>query len=218
MLTFINTCVSIYFMIFRDFAERLLGSKVKVKMLKYLLPVTPFSAPLSTSERELARLCGVSNAAVNHAFRDFYDLGLVGPMSVGGSNVWQLKVKSHAFEVLSKPLADELLRRSALARLESEIRLILSGEVNAGRLRQAVIYGSIAEGKEKDDSDIDLLLLIDSKKSEDKVRPAVEELDAKCRELFGNVVSPYFIVYGTLDSQPAWVKKVLSTGIKVMMV
>lgn len=205
-------------MIFRDFAERLLGSKVKLRMLKHLLVGHPHAGLLPSSERELAKLCGVSNAAVNKAFRDFYELGLVSPMSVGGSNVWRLNDKSYAYWVLAAPLAGELLRQSPLALLESEIREALASDYNAGRVKEAVIYGSIANGTEKSSSDIDLLLLIDSKKSEKRIRKAVEALDSKCSGLFGNMISPYFLVYSTLDSQPDWVKKALSTGIKVMFI
>ncbi len=72
---------------FRDFAENLLASKVKIKPLRVLL-----GEETITSERELAKLIGVSHGAVNKAMKDFYELNLVVPLRAGNvANVFTEK-------------------------------------------------------------------------------------------------------------------------------
>src|SRR3989338_5794492 len=82
---------------FKDFAESLLGSKVKIKILRILL-----SEETITSERELAKMLGVSHGAVNKAMKDFYELNLVSPLRIGNVNAWQLNKDSLAFSRLDK--------------------------------------------------------------------------------------------------------------------
>jgi predicted transcriptional regulator len=80
---------------FHDFAETLLGSKVKVKLLRHLLTEGGIS-----SEREAAKIFGVSHSAVNKVLEEFYELNLIMPTSVGNVKVWVLNKSSFANEFL----------------------------------------------------------------------------------------------------------------------
>ena len=133
---------------FRDFAECLLGSKVKVKLIRYLL-----SRGAITSEREIASLIGVSHNAVNKILKEFYELNLISPLRVGTATVWNINKDSYAFQVVSKlggivtPLED----------LESKI---IKQYDLVKPIKRVVIFGSLVEGEELPNSDIDLFVLI----------------------------------------------------------
>ncbi len=99
---------------FHGFPELVLGSKVKLRVLLYLL-----SEDVPTSERELSRIIGVSHAAVNKVIKIFYDTNLVMPMRIGNANVWKLNVESYAFRALTN--LEHLAKNPPLKELQNEI-------------------------------------------------------------------------------------------------
>ena len=161
---------------FKDFAESLLGSKVKIKILRILL-----SEETITSERELAKMLGVSHGAVNKAMKDFYELNLVSPLRVGNVNAWQINKDSFAYTWLGKKLF------SPLEELKVEIKSKLA---HLGAVKKIMIYGSIANGKELPNSDIDIFILVRKEEDKKNILPNISELTNICIKKFGNKVSP----------------------------
>ncbi len=205
-------------MIFRNFAERLLGSKAKVKLLSHILaPYADgqyFALPPS-SEREFAKLVGLSHTAVQKSFQDFYDANLVHPANVGNSKMWVINPESYAFQALVKqPLPADLFRRPPALLLQSLIRIAFSEEFNSKEVAQVVIYGSVANKTETPSSDIDLLIMVSTELVKQKLQVKFETLDKKCRLLFGNQLSVNCVVLSS--AQPAWIADALENGIKVM--
>lgn len=161
---------------FRGFAESLLGSKVKVKILRYILREETI-----TSERELAEIIGVSHGAVNKAMKDFQDLNLVIPFRIGNVISWQVNRESFAYTFIPKELF------SPIDRLKQEIKTHLE---HLGTVKKVVIYGSIAEGRELSNSDIDLFILVEKEENKKTILPNVADITNKCVRLFGNKISP----------------------------
>ena len=207
-------------MIFRDFAERLLGSKVKLRLLNHLLAPYGdgfFATHLQTSEREFAALVGISHTAVGAAFEDFYDANLVRPVNVGTSKMWIVNSESYAFESLVRSPLTELFRRPPLFKLESLIRTAFSKHIEV--VESAVIYGSIATKLEMPSSDIDLMILVKTPitRADKVLRSELEALDLTCRKLFGNTVSLKIIRKSHLALQPEWVADAMNKGIWVAL-
>ncbi len=205
-------------MIFRDFNEQLLGSKVKLKLLSHLL--APYSdgqffALPPASQRELAQLVGVSHTAVANAFEDFYNANLVSPSHVGSSKMWIINGESYAFEVLTRAPLTELFRQPPLLRLESLIRSAFSKHRNV--VEMAVIYGSIPRFVESRTSDVDIMLLLKVPPESQVLQKEIEDLSTICRKLFGNMLSVTKVEPGFAASRPPWFSEALDTGIKVMI-
>ncbi|MFH1247265.1 MAG: nucleotidyltransferase domain-containing protein [Candidatus Micrarchaeota archaeon] len=209
-------------MLFRDFGERLLGSKVKLRLLSHLL--APYSdgqffALPPASQREFAQLIDVSHTAVANAFEDFYNTNLVHPAHVGSSKMWIINGDSYAFEVLTHSPLTALFRQPPLVKLESMIRETFSK--HQGIVESAVIYGSIAKKTESPSSDIDLMLLVKTPNAEKVLQSDIEKLDLTCRKLFGNnlskMVSEKFVSADFSGFQPEWFADALDNGINVML-
>lgn len=201
-------------MIFRDFAARLAGSRVKLLLLPHLIQKyadgTYHGAP-PASERELGRIIGVSHVAVNKAFKDFFDLNLVNPRKMGNVNIWDAIEQSYAFKVLATVPLIEATRASPIEKLKQLISEKLSDITGVDKV---VIYGSVASATEGTFSDIDLLIVIKEKRVKEKLEVRLDELEKRCSALFGNLLSPHFVVSGA--SQPAWVSSAIDKGIRVL--
>lgn len=144
-----------------------------------------------TSERELAKIIGVSHGAVNKALKDFHDLNLVSPLRIGNSLAWQLNKQSYAYRLLQNFIHE--IKATPLDNLKMKVQTYLSARP---RLREAIIYGSIAEGKDIPGSDIDLFILVEDEKERKDIVHALSSLNSECLNLYGNKISPsIFTVY-----------------------
>lgn len=168
--------ICIIYMQFRDFAENLVGSKVKVKMLRYM-----FREDTITSERELAKIVGISHGATNKAVRDLYELNLITPLRVGNATAWQINKESFSFYAINKRIF------SPMEELKEKINLKLN---NLGAVKKVVIYGSVAEGRELPNSDIDIFILVAKEKHKKIILPQLSDLTNECIRVFGNKISP----------------------------
>lgn len=168
-------------MIFRNFVESALGSKTKVRVLLYLL-----SEGIPTSERELSRILGVSHTAINRIMKEFYDINLVTPMKIGNVTTWKMNEKSYAFWAISG--MKNMATRPPLHCLKDDIRSWLA--LHHG-VEKAIIYGSVAEGVELPESDIDLFVLVDAEESKKVVLAALSDKIGYCIEFYGNKLSPF---------------------------
>lgn len=190
---------------FRNFPELVLGSKTKLRVLLHLLA----EPGMPTSEREVARLLGVSHTAVNKVMKDFYDAHLVTPMKIGNVNAWKLNEKSYAYWAISD------FRRMATAppieRLKKDTMAYLA---SYECVRQAVIFGSIAEGGELPDSDIDLLIVVDDEKNKKYViEQAISGLSERCLTFYGNKLSPSVITQDEFETTKN--RRLIEKGISV---
>ena len=165
---------------FRDFAETLLGSKVKVKLISHLLKEESI-----TSERELAKIIGVSHSAVNKALNDFHELNLITPLRVGNVIIWNMNKQSYAYNFLEhfSGKIKESPRDDLLSTIKSYFGFYKG-------IKKIVLFGSIAEGKETPNSDIDLLVLVENENIRKKVFRQTENLNSECLAIYGNKVSP----------------------------
>ncbi len=205
-------------MIFHDFAARLLGSKAKLKVLNYLLAPYPdgqFYGLPPASERELGNMVGLSHTAVQKSFQDFADANLTKPAHVGNAKMWIINGQSYAFELLTKEPFVKICHMPPLQKLESMIRQKLCSVPGA---EMAIIYGSIAARTETTTSDIDIVVLAKDDKVKEAAAKQIEELDSKCRALFGNMLSVVFVNKDPLKGRwPPWMSEALDKGVKVML-
>ncbi len=170
-------------MIFKDFPIKWLGSKSKLKVVFYFL-----SGRGPTGERELARAIDLSHVAVNKILRDMESVNFLKKTRIGNVNMWSLNEKSYAYnhskdlQLLAKtpPLLD--LKRN----LEEEFG-------SYSYIKRVVLFGSIAEGTEKESSDIDLFILVDKEENKKNILKKVFEISDNYKDLYGNRISPLIL-------------------------
>jgi predicted nucleotidyltransferase len=163
---------------FRDFIRKALGSEGRVRVLLYL-----FKNQTPASEREIARILGMSNVTVNKIMKDFYDVNLVAPMRVGSAQVWRLNEQSYAYSALRS--MEGLAERPPLENLKWNIWEVLHDLA----VKKAVIFGSVAEGRESPSSDIDIFVVIEREEARKPILERLTKLAGICLQLYGNSLS-----------------------------
>lgn len=206
---------------FRNFAENLLGSKVKVRTLKYLL-----SEGAITSEREIARIIGVSPGAINKTLKEFQNLNLITPMKVGNISTWRVNESSYACSYLTgffdklknkeTPLSD-LIEEIKRGLQKVKITLLGNSKKVSSRyqpgIKKIILFGSVAEGRELPESDIDLFILVENEKDRMNVIWALDNsLNILCPRRYGNKLNPH--IFTTKDMKNPRNKKFLENVMK----
>ena len=169
--------------------DKILHSRAKTKILKYL-----FSEEVSMSERELASIVKVSHMTINRLMKELKALNLVSLEKAGNVNLWRVNKKSYAYHTLFQIIKGlpEALR--PIEHLQDTILRHLPKTA----IQSAVLFGSIAAGHERPNSDIDLFLLVKNKKTKDKMKPYIDKLFNLCLDLYGNRLSPYVLTEAEL--------------------
>ncbi|MFC1808149.1 nucleotidyltransferase family protein [Candidatus Omnitrophota bacterium] len=161
-----------------------LNSKTKVKIIKFLL-----THEASMSEREIASILKVSHMSINRTMRELADINFVDYVNVGKAHLWKVNRNSYTFKSLSK-----LIRgvSSIKEPLEELINIILKNLPKA-LIKRVVLFGSVAKGLEKPNSDIDIFVLVKDKQTQKKLEPATEKLSNICSERYGNRLAAYVL-------------------------
>lgn len=176
---------------FRDFAEQLIGSKVKIKLLRHII-----SEEAITSEREIAKLINISPAAVNKALKEFHNINLITPMRVGNVIIWQLNKDSYAYSYLQTLFHKLKDREQPIQDLKKHIRELS----NFKYIKKAIIFGSIAEGRELPNSDIDLFILVENEEDRKNISLWIDNLTNKCFRLYGNKLNAHIFTTKDLEN------------------
>ena len=162
----------------------LMNSPLKLKIVKFLINHTA-----SMSEREIAAVLNVSHMSVNRMMKELEFINFVSNTIIGRTHLWQVNRKSYAFECLSalvevidtapEPIDD--LKKTILHHLPE------------GMILKAILFGSVSNGAEEHNSNIDVFILVKNQKQKEAIAPSIEELSNKCLERYGNVLSPYIL-------------------------
>lgn len=188
--------------------EKIIGSKAKIKILKYL-----FGHTASMSENELAKIVKVSTMTINRLMKELRELNLVNMERVGNANVWSVNKESYAYTALFKTIGE---MSSVLNPLE-HLKETLSGNLPKGLIRKVVLYGSVAQGKSKANSDIDLFVLVKSQKEARDLSGHIDKLSSLCLALYGNRLAPYILTETQLrQKNKLAVLKEIEKGIRII--
>lgn len=172
--------------------DKIIGSKAKVKILKYL-----FGHQASMSENELAKVVKVSVMTINRLMKELRDFNLVSMERVGNANVWSANKESYAYIALSKVI-NEL---SGLPSPIEHLKATVSGNIPKGLGKKVILYGSVAQGKSRVNSDIDLFILVSSQKEAEGLTAPLDRLSGLCLSLYGNRLAPYVLTEAQLQEK-----------------
>jgi len=146
----------------------LLNSKTKVKIIRFLL-----TYEASMSEREIASILKISHMSVNRTMRELADMNFVNFVVVGGHKL--IKEVSERKEPL------ENLKEALLKNLPKAL------------IKRVVLFGSLAKGSERPDSDIDVFIVVKNNQDKQKLEKFLDKLSNICLEVYGNRLAPYVL-------------------------
>jgi len=166
-------------------------SVTKVRLLRKLI-----SAPAREwTGRELAKAAGVSTAQAARDLHDLSDAGIVEFEVHGRTFAWHL---NHEFALY--PQLFQLFQREA--RLRPDLIHELSLELRSEPIRRARLFGSVARGDERQDSDIDVFLEIRSAAERPKIEDAIARARDRVWKKFGNPLAPLIYTSSKMRRPP----------------
>lgn len=163
---------------------KLLNSGTRIKIVKFLL-----THEASMSEREIASILKVSHMSINRILRELSGINFVDFITVGKAHLWKANRRSYAFRVLSEFI-------NGISRMPEpldDLKTTILKQIPENLIKRAVLFGSVAGGVEKTDSDIDVFFLVQDAKVRKKLEMALERLANSCLETYGNRLSPYIL-------------------------
>ncbi|HLD57312.1 MAG TPA: nucleotidyltransferase domain-containing protein [archaeon] len=178
-------------MIFREFNTKFLGTKIKIKIVLYIL-----SGAGPVGERELARSINTSHVGVGKALRDLESVNFLRKTRIGNVNVWSLNEKSFAYFATD---LQKLAKAQPLIDIKQRIEEDFGGY---NYIKKTVLFGSVAEGTEKDSSDIDLFILVDKEEHKKTALKIVLEKSDYYKERYGNPISPIIMTEKEAEKNP----------------
>ena len=163
---------------FHERVENLLDSRSKLKLLTHLFSMRK----VEMSERELARVLGISNFSVNQLMRFFEERNLVERRRLGRSTIWRLKGGSYYSELLEQVFK----RISTFPPPLEHLKTMVLNAYPLERVSKIYLHGSVAEARESYNSDIDLLVVVKDDADKQEIMRAGEKLQSSCLTLYGN--------------------------------
>lgn len=187
--------------------DEILGNRVQVKLLRVLVRTKG-----SFTGRELARLIGYSQNQTRLALGELERNGLVLRQSAGRSYLYSADNENILITDLLEAgfrLEDALLDRLAA---------VYSDEIGRD-LDSVILFGSVARGEEKPESDIDLVVVVKDKADLKAVEDKVAEASVKVTRRFGNQATAIVVMksdYARKSRQKRglW-REVAETGVKI---
>lgn len=162
----------------------IISSPVRLKVAGFLLT---HEAPMS--EREIASVLKISHMSVNRAMAELSEINFVAFKTVGKAHMWMVNRKSYAYAVVKKIVETTNAQLTPLAALKELVLRRLPKE----RMLRVALFGSVAKGDERGDSDIDLFIIVRTEKDKETLELSLEKLSVDCLDMFGNRLAPYIL-------------------------
>lgn len=160
-------------MLYHNYLERVLGSRVKVMVLRALFrfPGKKFTV------RELAAFVGASHTPILRLLSDLRGINIITTEKHGTAHLVSVNKDSYLYIPLQQLF---LVEKKTKERLISTIRSFLPS------VKMAILFGSIQGGNEDMDSDIDLLIVTEHK---NRMKAVLDHNRHTIARIFGNIPS-----------------------------
>lgn len=163
----------------RRYLELLLGSKVKINVLRALWQHRNKEFTI----RELASYLGLSHAGVRKALDDLEKANAVSVRTVGKSHVVSIRPDSYAGRIIEDIFTFE---SGTLGDLKAMLKEVLE----VPEVISAALFGSVVREEENPLSDLDLFVVTDQKGRAEEI---IADLQKEIVRRFGNALSPYYL-------------------------
>ena len=196
--------IMVHNMKLHSYLEQVIGTKAGISILRSLVRGRKKVFTL----RGLGKDADISGAEASRTIKQLEKFGIVRVQPVGRAHQISLNDNSYVLNTIVKPilLAEEKTR--------SEIFLILAKHLTTRKIISAAIFGSVAKGKEKEGSSIDLLVISDDL---DRARLVVSDAGAEIELGFHSAISPIIFTRKEFVSKKKGelVRSILSSHIPV---
>jgi predicted nucleotidyltransferase len=174
---------------FHEPLDDILGSRIKVRILRILHRTRG-----QFTGRELSRLVGYSPTHTISTLRDLESEGLVLSQRAGKTDLFSLNERSPAVSGVLDPIFEWEQN------LFSDLASIFDKALGK-KLLEARIFGSVARGEERHDSDIDLLLVVPDDSDIESAEKEVASAAIKAGIRFGAPVVPFVVTASDYDKK-----------------
>jgi len=187
--------------------NEILGNKVQVKLLRVLVRTKS-----SFTGRELARLIGHSQNQTRLALEELERNGLV---------VWQSAGRSHLYSADKDNIIITDLLEAGFRLEDNLLNQLAAGffEEVGKDLVSVVLFGSVAKGEEKPDSDVDLVVVVRDKVDLKSIEDLVAEASVKVAQRFGNQTTAIVVKKSDYEQKmkqkKGFWREVAKTGVKL---
>lgn len=188
---------------FHNVLEEVFGTSERIRVLRVLMRYRK-----EFTSRELSSYCDVSVRGVIDILSSFERHGFVKSRRAGKAILWKMDENHY----LTKSLIP--LTFGMDDNLVNQLKQNISAVVRKFPVQRAVIYGSLARGEERPDSDIDLLLVVREKGK--WVEKLQAELGEKILKRFGNTLSALVYTPNEYKNMPQNMKKEMENSIAVV--
>lgn len=187
-----------------SYLEQLLGSRAAVSILRTLVKYKG----MVFTVRRLAETANVSHTEANQTIDKLEKFGVVKVQPVGRAYQISLNGKSYILANVISPIF------SAESRTRQALVTLLKESLSTKKIISAAIFGSVAAGKERDGSDIDLIVISNDK---DRAYSVIGNAIAQVSEIFHGKLAP--IVFSKKElidkKQSDLIKSILGSHIMV---
>jgi predicted nucleotidyltransferase len=193
---------------FNENYEKLIGTETKLKILRHVL-----SPGFEANGRELARMTGLSHMSVNRNMKYFYNINLVKLRRYGRTFSWSANEESYLYTKLKSVVSDIMAIEPM-----NDLKKFLVKKLKSPGVISARIFGSVSKAKEKDDSDIDLFVVVKDEAAKKALDKSLEDAGLECMRIFGNPLAPYILTdkeYGLKKNRLAVVAEA-EKGIRIV--
>src|SRR5487761_1328508 len=165
---------------FHHYLEELFRSGVSISLVRALVK---HKGKVFTI-RELARTANVSSAEAAVVVERLEKLGIISIQPVGRSHQVLLNERSY--------ILNKIMRQIIKAEDQTldELQSILKKHLNVNGIIASYLFGSISKGEEKEDSDIDLLVISNNF---DYASASIARAQDEILSTFGNRISPVIL-------------------------
>lgn len=187
--------------------NEILGNKVQVKLLRVLVRTKS-----SFTGRELARLIDHSQNQTRLALEELERNGLV---------VWQSAGRSHLYSADKDNIIITDLLEAGFRLEDNLLNQLAAGffEEVGKDLVSVVLFGSVAKGEEKPDSDVDLVVVVRDKVDLKSIEDLVAEASVKVAQRFGNQTTAIVVKKSDYEQKmkqkKGFWREVAETGVKL---
>lgn len=170
----------------------ILKSETKVKIIKFLLT---HEAPMS--EREIASILKVSHMSINRMMQQLAEMNFIHFVTIGKAHLWKVNRKSYVFKALSTIIKSVSIVKEPI----EDLRTTLLKNMPETLIKRVILFGSVAEGSERANSDIDVFILVNDNQSKQKIEPQIEKLSNICFKVYGNRLAPYILTEQEMEQK-----------------
>ncbi|MGI0047059.1 MAG: nucleotidyltransferase domain-containing protein [Nitrosotalea sp.] len=162
---------------FHKYLEQLLGNKAAISVLRALFEYKG----MVFTVRRLAETANISHTEANQTIDRLEKLGIVKVQPVGKAYRLSLNDKSYALNKIVGPIF--IAENKTLETLAQ----VLKKHLDTKKIISSAVFGSVAREEEKEDSDIDLLVISDYP---DDSYAVIGNAKTEVSEIFGGNISP----------------------------